>query len=145
MREIKFRLIRDGKIVGWERHCLVDGEIEIFHARHSAQGGFVWWHLIHPSATCSDPQFIPHSSKDQFTGLKDKNGVKIYFNDIEFGKRKCHGLVAWYEELTRIKIVYKNGTADLCPGIYGGNKADIVIVSNIHETPELVENAAHND
>jgi len=56
MREIKFRLRRCGKVVGYER----------------------WNNLI---GKWCNADFIPHLDKDQYTGLHDKNGVEIYEGD----------------------------------------------------------------
>ena len=69
MREIKFRLINDGKIVGYETHELDTpcGTMNIYHNDMNIEA--------------VEDAYVIHDSKDQFIGPKDKNGVEIYEND----------------------------------------------------------------
>ena len=72
----------------------------------------------------------------QFTGLLDKSGVEIYEGDIviyrdisgsgrprEFGPRK----VKWYRDSCNFNVSRP------------GNGAEIEVIGNIHENPELLE------
>jgi YopX protein len=62
-REIKFRLIKNNKIVGYERF----DHGEWFYSRDGSQ-----W----------NEHFILHDDKDQYTGLPDKHGTEIAQADI---------------------------------------------------------------
>lgn len=76
MREIKFRLLMNGEIVGYEWHRLssAHGMIDIFHMINIESG---WYNVLH------DPsRYIDHDDKEQFTGKGDKNDVEIYERDI---------------------------------------------------------------
>ena len=73
MREIKFRLIRNSKIVGYEKHTLSTITSPISGLRkgevwigHSYDGKF-WWNVSEKTGI-----LIPHSDKNQSTGLFDK-------------------------------------------------------------------------
>jgi len=73
--EILFRLIRDGKVVGEERHhgCIETGCI---HIQHRTKKGD--WADVVENPEC----YIPHDRKDLWTGLDDKNWRKIFERDI---------------------------------------------------------------
>ena len=114
MREIKFRLVRDGKIVGYETHTQNKGNFKssIFHA------------------------VINDCYKEQYTGLKDKNGKngkEIYEGD-KFDINGKIMFVEYHEDHGRYVLTTGNGydtrnCVDLdCDIVYGKE-----IIGNIHE------------
>lgn len=100
MREIKFRLIKDGKIVGYERHILNlqcgDNRQNVICIQHSRTGTEYdsnvkdagWWCIWYDKN-----YFIDHDTKDQFTGLKDCKRTKEYPEGKEiYGGMEIKGL-----------------------------------------------------
>ena len=111
-REIKFRLIKDNKIVGYE--WFNDG------VWCYSEDGEMW-----------NTAYIEHDEKNQYTGLKDKNGKEIYEGDIvSYGKEKYK--VIWANGRAGFLCVNGIDTREL--GIYSGN-----VIGNIFENPELLK------
>lgn len=69
MRDIKFRLIKDGKIVGYEEWWL-SKKRWLYH-KGPLTAIQIW---------CGT--FIDHDDKEQYVGAKDKNGVEIFEGDL---------------------------------------------------------------
>jgi len=90
-REIKFRLIKDGKIVGYEYHIPRLGRMQIKYSHVNTD----WGNPLKLSYV------IVHDRKDQYTGFKDKN-KEIYERDIVEGKRPDSGETlrgyVWFDE-----------------------------------------------
>ncbi|MEL4397647.1 YopX family protein [Listeria monocytogenes] len=69
----------------------------------------------------------------QYTGLKDKNGKKIFEGDIGWDEHnECYGVVKFEEG--KFLYVWENIAEDLWEVADG-----IEICGNIHENPELLE------
>lgn len=67
MKEIKFRLIKDNKIVGYEEHKLLEspmGNKRNVYIYHSRTGHELSWYEI----TMCPKEYIAHDDKNQFTG-----------------------------------------------------------------------------
>jgi hypothetical protein len=73
--EILYRLIRDGKVVGEEKH---ENYGIVFNIMHRRIGEDTWYNI-----QCKDNEdaFIQHDRKDMWIGLEDKNGRKVFERD----------------------------------------------------------------
>ena len=134
MREIKFRLIKDRKIVGYERHIQIDGIISIMHTPSLAHA----WKFIYPDYK----HWISHDSKEQFTGLRDKNGKgrEVWKGDRYRGVESGTVFTVAFQEgafiLTK-EVDYTPRPIKHCDLHYAIYNLDIEYLGNIHENPEL--------
>lgn len=83
---------------------------------------------------------------EQYTGLKDKNGKKIYEGDIvseefEYGgdKTKTIWQVMWCDDECAFELHYVSGfEVDDC-SLVSDDEEDYEVIGNIHKNPELLE------
>jgi uncharacterized phage protein (TIGR01671 family) len=78
---------------------------------------------------------------NQFTGLKDKNGVEIYEEDIVspifINSSITAGTVIFDDGSFLVKQIGAEGYTDL---LSDSIRSDIEVIGNIYENPELMEN-----
>lgn len=138
MREILFR----GKIIDngeWAYGCYVEAE--------KLDKSGTEYFIIEKKADGSSHMVIPETV-GQYTGLKDKNGKRIYEGDIVDYEDESPGQYEYHDStfINRGMIEYDDGVfywtnlvaAQLYDTVYKG-AADCVVIGNIHDNPELLE------
>lgn len=130
MREILFR----GKRVDngeWAYGDLLtcDDEMEIYSESHGENGGWV----------------IPETV-GEYTGLTDKNGVKIFEGDII--KSTTSGTIAkvgYYPEEGAFTVLFNAGSGYCVEYLGDIYMSTIEIIGNIYDNPELIKDGGTNE
>lgn len=140
MREILFR----GKRVDngeWVIGYLVRGEDYLYETEMTTI--FSTDTIFYPHTETSGYDRVIPETVGQYTGLKDKNGNKIFEGDIvEFTDKYIH-------KKGRAKIVFEAFKWKYSGCYYGGNpivwlciddsSIEFEVIGNIHDNPELLE------
>jgi len=142
MREIKFRLIKNMEIVGYEVHAIdpnLKAGIGVYHKTLDSplQAGY--------PITGGDKHYIFHDRKDQYLGLKDKNGKEIYERDI-IVYRTINGIeliaiVVWNAKVCSFQYSYLNIHDQwVSSTLYEfESNSHYEIKGNIHKHPDLIK------
>ena len=152
MREILFRgkRLHDNKWIYGNFVSDCEGNPHIIEPRFFCEDGH---HLQYEDNT-DTPVFIIPETVGQYTGLTDKNGVKIFEGDIlkstikiidcddeEFSispyDREDIGIVEWRKD--GFMIAHKSGT--WARSFYG---CENYVIGNIHDNPDILKGGGDN-
>lgn len=114
--------IVEGKIV---HHFILTGESDLVETEDDELILKFYWEEIDPDTLC------------QYTGLTDKNGQKIWENDIVRNEEGDIGVVQWFEEHAAFMIW--NKTKNCVCYLAENDFSKIEIVGNEFDNPELLE------
>lgn len=117
-------------------------EIE-FRAKSKLTGQRVYGSLIIECDECyiydiNDNHPVDPETVGQFTGLIDKNGVKIFEGDICQYFKDDPLLVEWSQQDTQFQLKRLNGIKQYFRE-YLRFDCDVEVIGNIFESPELLE------
>lgn len=115
MKEIKFR--------GWDKE---DKEMIFFDLEKLAYGkNYLWWKNI-----------LPGLEIMQYTGLKGKNGVEIYEDDIveDYGYK---GVIKYRSD--KYGCAFFIDRTEFGTGGFGHVEKHMEVIGNIHQHPNLLE------
>jgi uncharacterized phage protein (TIGR01671 family) len=135
MSEIEFR----GKEMYGKKwiygHFWNDGFDDYIIVNEERIKGCTYIPILHP---------IISGTGGQYTGLKDRNGVKIFEKDIVEDTFMNIGVIAYSDHFLDWRIVFFNGRLNLLDE-YGARmfewvypKIMLKIIGNIHDNPELI-------
>ena len=129
MRELKFRAWDKSVERLYEVQTLIDGGDVI--GRYVLNGEMHYIHL------CADEIIV-----EQYTGLKDKNGKKIYEGDI-LGDMWGGGYIAWCDKCKQLQYHISTHECMACLGDVQwyelvNDNGKLEVIGNIHENPELL-------
>lgn len=140
MNEIKFRLRKDNKIVGYE---MLYSQID----KEDGKKKLFWMYK-----TIDDPELITWidcDGKDLFTGLHDKNGKDIYEEDILFFENvhvKRYSRIVWNSKeakfVQKITLFFnssKHPKTVHCFNNLSNGLDKLEVIGNTHENPDLIK------
>lgn len=146
MRELQFRLRdRHNKIVGYEKwyegHWQADND-----PRLSPNSGY-WeakpcW-LYSEDGKLWAPAYIPHRYKDQYIGLKDKNGKEAYHYDLCKDEFNNLWRIDWSVEYAGFELTLIEAGDKMFGEIDKLNICRVIdtgVIGNIYENKGLLEN-----
>ena len=132
-REIKFRgkLEYNGKWIYGDLLQYENGDVAIFRDKLSSFG-----------CECTEmskrDRVIPDTI-GQYTGLTDKNGVKIFEGDVVIIGEKLKAKVIYYDGSFRMQSEFSPTPIDTTDMGYMMREFSVRVIGNIHDNPELIK------
>ena len=136
-REILFRgkLEYNGKWIYGDLLQYENGDVAIFGEKLSSFG-----------CECTEmskrDRVIPDTI-GQYTGLKDKNGNKIFEGDIVIIGEKLKTKVVYYDGAFRMQSEFSPTPTDTTDMGYMMREFSVRVIGNIHDNPELMKGGSN--
>lgn len=103
------------------------------------------WHLNGGRATVrKDGELFPYEvipeTVGQYIGFTDKNGKKIFEDDIVYDEQSGYNYyIKWFPEYACFALANKNGHIEFGCDELEIFLDDLVVIGNIHDNPELLK------
>ena len=132
-REILFRgkLEYNGKWIYGDLLQYENGDVAIFRYKLSSFG-----------CECTEMSKRDRVTPDtigQYTGLTDKNGVKIFEGDVVIIGEKLKAKVIYYDGAFRMQSEFSPTLIDTTDMGYMMREFSVRVIGNIHDNPELIK------
>ena len=127
MREILFRGKRIDK---WNKGEWATGTVEFFEDN-------VLIHINNDNPYAWHKALVDPDTVGQYTGLKDKNGKRIFEGDI-WTYLGYNGVVRWSQEDCAFAAEYTVGGIEYECAVTEAKAKKFEIIGNIHDNPELI-------
>ena len=132
-REILFRgkLEYNGKWIYGDLLQYENGDVAIFGEKLSSFG--------YECTEMSKRDRVIPDTIGQYTGLKDKNGNKIFEGDIVIIGEKLKTKVVYYDGAFRMQSEFSPTPTDTTDMGYMMREFSVRVIGNIHDNPELIK------
>jgi len=112
----------------------------LFRGKSIGIGVWLYGHLFNYGLTA--PCILYAVSPDtigQYTGLTDKNGVKIFEGDVVIIGEKLKAKVIYYDGAFRMQSEFSPTLIDTTDMGYMMREFSVRVIGNIHDNPELIK------
>ena len=136
-REILFRgkLEYNGKWIYGDLLQYENGDVAIFGEKLSSFG--------YECTEMSKRDRVIPDTIGQYTGLKDKNGNKIFEGDIVIIGEKLKTKVVYYDGAFRMQSEFSPTPTDTTDMGYMMREFSVRVIGNIHDNPELMKGGSN--
>ena len=83
--------------------------------------------------------YVSPDTVGQYTGLTDKNGVKIFKGDVVIIGEKLKAKVIYYDGAFRMQSEFSPTLIDTTDMGYMMREFSVRVIGNIHDNPELIK------